>query len=248
MAARFESVAAEACRAAGSPPREQSLSEEAWRDRLRPLEPLEPPTSGEWSGGGADTLELRRGARIVWDLGGDVDETGGSMGWLARADVEADGYMEGWRERLAAFRRVLALDEGGYLCFVNRTDGSLTRVTRETAASSLPPALQAFANARLALGSLPIVRGPPEKDDSRHFLNLDVAQAELQRCMIYQAKFGATALVTLDAAWGVVRGEDGRPVLDAEGKPVKAVGRAVGLHDGDSCGSRGLIRGSHGQH
>ena len=99
-----------------------SRSRDEWVEWLRErFEGVgEPGPPEEWAHGGRDEGQEAAGPYLVARLTGDGSEavTGGRARWAARAEVGTDGGCTGWRERSEAWCEWLAVDEDGYVVWL----------------------------------------------------------------------------------------------------------------------------------
>ena len=215
---------------------------EVWRGRLAAVSSKIASQPVEWEAGRPDPSVEACGPFVVWDLGGDIFSSGGVGGWLSTPGVAANGWLEDWESRYASLRNLYATDGEGFLMARVGGDFGDRRLRRLSADEldffSLPSPIRAFAEARYATCNLPMVGGPPIKDTSRSFINVDVASTELDRVLEMCAKFNLSDLVSLDASWDVERNEDGIPQFDAVGNVLRVLSRAVALSDGRRMGGR----------
>jgi hypothetical protein len=189
-----------------------------WESLLRnTFQGVRTPVAEEWCVGGGDPQADARGGRVFCDIDSEEEPRGGEASWLRRSDVDDQGFLSGWMERAGDMRSGFSFDNEGYLCLRRGGRLELQQLT------SLDPAVQIVARARLALGSVEVVAGDGIKRQHTH------VQLSMQRCLwekltTWSARIQATRIYTLDGGWRMVKTDKGgskiatRAAIDHEGR------------------------------
>jgi hypothetical protein len=134
-----------------------------WESLLRnTFQGVETPVAEEWCVGGGDPQADARGGRVFCDIDSEEEPRGGEASWLRRSDIDDQGFLSGWMERAGDMRSSFSFDKEGYLCSRHGGRIELQQLT------SLDPAVQIVARARLALGNVEVVAGDGIKRQHTH--------------------------------------------------------------------------------
>jgi ribonuclease HI len=189
-----------------------------WESLLRnTFQGVETPIAEEWCVGGGDPQADARGGRVFCDIDSEEEPRGGEASWLRRSDIDDQGFLSGWMERAGDMRSSFSFDKEGYLCSRHGGRIELQQLT------SLDPAVQIVARARLALGNVEVVAGDGIKRQHTH-VQLSMQRGLWEKLTTWSARIRATRIYTLDGGWRVVKTDKGgtkiatRAAIDHEGR------------------------------
>jgi ribonuclease HI len=194
-----------------------------WESLLRnTFQGIETPSGEEWCIGGGDIRADARGGRVFCDIDSVEEPRGGEASWLCRADVDDQGFLEGWMERACRTRAQFRFDAEGYLC---HRDGPRLEPQQLV---HLDPAVQLVARARMALKDVDVLPGDGIKRQETH-VQLSAQRNLWEKLTTWSARIKATRIYTLDGGWREVKTEGGR---------VKIATRTAIDHEGRVLGGR----------
>ena len=215
------------------------VSKDEWLRRLRGCCPdVTPLPAREWRHGGHDIGKRAASARLFFDVGGECFAVGGEARWMREADKDDDGYVQGWRCRLAEMRSAVVIGSDGA---VRDADGN--EFEAGAGLEDLCPALQMVARAageaRHRENLEVTEENPPAKikDPKRNVINVHAQRREADKLMTWQARTGADAVYTLDGAWDRIKvsvGHGASATVRSESRTAFASVR----HDGTVIGGR----------
>lgn len=76
-----------------------------WSSLLRnTFKGIKEPKAGVWCVGGGDAKADAEGGRVFLELDSEEEPRGGEASWLQRADIDEQGFLEGWMELAGSIR------------------------------------------------------------------------------------------------------------------------------------------------